>query len=207
MLRAASASVGALRRGACRRSCPAVARARRARSRAQRGDERAPRARSAGEDARQRVERRAGRSRPSYFLLQQAGHLVVRALHGVHVEHLVGDERRHAAPVALGGLLVQPRCRSRPSRAPRARRGRCASRRRRRSAGAPAPFARSISSRVLPVMTKAVVASVDVAAACGPLLARPALDVRQHASRRRYLTEWNGCTWKPSHSSPASRHM
>src|SRR6266850_3059654 len=53
--------------------------------------------------------------RPAVLLLQQPGYLVVRALDRVHVQHLVGDERRHAAPVALRGLLVQPVARLAPA--------------------------------------------------------------------------------------------
>src|SRR5262249_11030664 len=58
------------------------------------------------ERSRERVESQAI-DHARVFLAQQVGELVVRSLHGVHVEHLVRDESAHAAPVALGGLLVQ----------------------------------------------------------------------------------------------------
>src|SRR6185503_18869606 len=41
------------------------------------------------------------------FLLDQIGEVVDQALHGVDLQHLVGDERRHSRPITLGRLLVE----------------------------------------------------------------------------------------------------
>src|SRR5262249_48448157 len=71
-----------------------------------RRDELAPGA-VVGTAARRHVEAEPV-DQPAVLLLEEPRHLGVRALDREDLEHLVRDERRHACPVALRRLLVQP---------------------------------------------------------------------------------------------------
>src|SRR5438093_5826076 len=140
---------------------------------------------------------------PAVLLLEQPGDLVVRAFDGVDLEHLVRDERGHAGPVAPGRLLVQPET----GLAPAVRLEDAAVGAGRGVEGellAHRAFARSISSRFLPAITKAVVASATCARGRRALVS-PASTFGSTVSWM-YFIEWKGWMWKPSASSPASRH-